>query len=142
MAEESRSYPLVMELMRRSRLPWRWVIVVVAAVLLLLLILATFLDGVINDLSTWGFWQNNLDGLVLIIYILVVYPFMWQLRERAIQAFRPLLPLDEDDFNRLAAEVATPKRRWEWTSLLIGVGFACALGQPWNLGCGGPVNSG
>ena len=133
MAEEPRSYPLVEALMRRSRLPRPWAITVVAAVLLLLLILATFLDGVINDLSTWRFWQNNLEGLVLIIYILVMHPFMWRLRERAIQAFRPLLPLDEDDFNRLAAEVATPKRRWEWTSVLIGVGLAVGLGQPWTL---------
>ncbi len=44
-----------------------------------------------------------------------------------------LLPLDEDDFNRLAVAVATPKRRWEWTSVLIGVGLAVGLGQPWNL---------
>ncbi len=119
--------------MKRSRLPWYWATAVVAAVLLLFLILATFLDGVINDLSTWRFWQNNLEGPILITYILVIYPFMWRLRERAIQAFRPLLPLDEDAFNRLAAEVATPKRRWEWTSVLIGVGVTCVLGQPWNL---------
>ena len=133
MSEEPRTYPLVEALMRRSRLPRFWAITIVAAVLLLLLILATLLDGVINDLSTWRFWQNNLEGLVLIIYILVVHIFMWRLRERAIQAFRPLLPLDEDDFNRLAAEIATPKRHWEWTSALIGVGVTCVLGQPWNL---------
>jgi ABC-type multidrug transport system fused ATPase/permease subunit len=133
MAEETRTYPLVEALIKRSRLPWYWTTAVVAAVLLLLLILAAFLDGVINDLSTWRFWQDPLSGMVLIIYILVVHVFMWRLRERAIQVFRPLLPLDEDDFNRLAAEVATPKRRWEWTSVLIGVGFACGLGQPWDL---------
>ncbi len=133
MAEEPRTYPLVEALMKKSRLPWYWATAVVTVVLLLLLILATFLDGVINNLSTWRFWQNNLEGLVLIIYILVVYTFMWRLRERAIQAFRPLLPLDEGDFNRLAAEVGTPKRRWEWTSVLIGVGLAVGLGQPWNL---------
>ena len=135
MAEESRIYPLVEALMRRSRLPWYWATAIVAAVLLLFLILATFLDGAISDLSTWRFWQNNLEGLVLIIYILVVYVFMRQLRLRAIEAFRPLLPLD-DDFNRLAAEAATPKRRWEWTSVLTGVVLAVALGQPWNLGWG------
>jgi hypothetical protein len=109
---------------------------VVAAVLLLLLILATFLDGAINDLSTWRFWQNNLEGPVVIIYILVVHVFMWRLRERAIQVFRPLLLLDEDDFNRLAAKTSAPNRRREWTSVLIGVGFVVVLGQPWNLGWG------
>jgi hypothetical protein len=133
MAEESRAYPLVIEIMKRSRLSWRWMMVVVAAVLLLFIILAAFLDGVVNDLSNWRFWQHNLEGSVLIIYILVVHPFMWRLREQAIQAFRPLLPLDENKFNRLVVEVTTPKRRWEWTSVLIGVGVAFALGQPWNL---------
>lgn len=84
-------------------------------------------------ISPAGNWQNNLEGLVLIIYILVVHVFRWRLRNQAIQAFRPLLPLDEDDFNRLAAEVDTPKRRWEWISVLIGVGLVVGLGQPWNL---------
>ena len=130
MAEELRTYPLAEALIKRSRLPWYWTIAVVAAVLLLFLILAAFLDGVINDLSTWRFWQNHLEGPVVIIYILVVHVFMWRLRERAIQTLRPLLPLDEDDFNRLAAEVAMPKRRWEWASVLIGVGLAVGLGQP------------
>jgi len=133
MAEETRTYPLVQALIKRSRLPWYWATAVVAAVLLLFLILATFLDGFINDLSTWRFWQNHLEELVVISYILVVHVFMWRLRERTIQTFRPLLPLDEDDFNRLAVEVATPKRRWEWTSVCIGVGLAVGLGQPWNL---------
>ncbi len=139
MAEEPQTYPLVEALIKRSRLPWYWAIAVVTAVLLLFLILAKFLDGVINDLSTWSFWQNNLEGPVVISYILVVHVFMWRLRERAIQTFRPLLSLDEDDFNRLATEVATPKRRWEWTSVCIGVGLAVGLGQPWNLpwGSGG-----
>ena len=56
MPEEPRSYPLVGELMRRSRLPWYWATAVVAGVLLLLLILAAFLDGVLSDVSGWEFW--------------------------------------------------------------------------------------
>jgi hypothetical protein len=116
---EVRKYNLLEMLMKKSRLPWQWATAAVAAVLLLFLILATFLDGVINHLSTWRFWQNNLEELVLIIYILVVSVFMWRLRERAIQAFKLLLPMDEDDFNRLVAEVTTPKRRWDCLALVV-----------------------
>ena len=136
MAGEFSTYPLIEVAIRRSHIPRFWFITIIAGALLLFLILAQYVDGVSDNLLDWRFWQNNLEGLVLIIYILVVYFFMWRLRERAIQAFRPLLPLDEDDFNRLAVKVATPKRLWEWISLLIGVGLACGLGQPWNLGWG------
>ncbi len=136
MAKDSRAYPLVEALIKRSRLSWYWAIGVVAAGLLLLLILAAYLDGIITNLSGWTFWQNYLDGLLLIVYILVVHLFMWRLRNRAIQAFRPLLALDDDTFDHLTAEVSAPKRRWEWTSMLIGVGLAVVLGQPWNLGWG------
>jgi len=133
MPEETHSYNLVEALMRRTRLPRTWAITVVAAVLFLLLVLVAYLDGVLADLSGWIFWRDYLSGMVLMTYILVVYPFMGRLRERAVQAFRPLLSLEDDAFNRLAAEVARPNRRWEWTAVAIGVGLAVALGQPWDL---------
>ena len=133
MTEESRSYPLVSELIKRSRLPWYWATAVVTGVLFLLLVLAAFLDGVLSDVSGWEFWHNHLIGILLITYILAVYEPMRRLRDRAVETFRPLLNLDDKDFNRLAAEVTTPKRRWEWSSALAGVAFAVVLGQPWTL---------
>ena len=101
MTEEAHEHNLLQMLMKKSRLPWRWATAMVGAVLLLLLILAVFLDGKPALLLNWDFWRFSLDGLVLIIYLLVVPIFMWRLRERAIQAFRPLLPISEDDFNQL-----------------------------------------
>jgi hypothetical protein len=133
MTEESRSYPLVSELIKRSRLPWYWAAVVVTGVLFLLLILAAFLDGVLSDVLGWEFWHSRLIVILLVTYILAVYEPMRRLRDRAVEAFRPLLSLDDKDFNRLAAEVNTPKRRWEWASALAGVAFALVLGQPWTL---------
>ncbi|MFC2062977.1 hypothetical protein ACFLS8_03445 [Chloroflexota bacterium] len=136
MTEEVHKYNLLQMLMKKSRLPWLWATAMVAVVILLLGILAVFLDGEPTKLLNWGFWQSNVVGLVLIIYMLVIPIFMWRLRERAIQAFRLLLPLDDDTFNQLATEITTPKRRWEWTSVLVGIGVAFVLGQPWNLGWG------
>ncbi|MFC2034642.1 hypothetical protein ACFLUJ_00760 [Chloroflexota bacterium] len=133
MKEETGKHNLLQMLMKKSQLPWRWATVTVAALLFLFLVLAMFLDGRINDLSTWRFWQINLEGPVLIIYILVAHIFMWRFRERAIQVFRPLLDIDEGDFNQLAVKVAEPKRRWEWTFVFVGFGLAVALGQPWTL---------
>ena len=133
MVQEPRAYPLVVALMKRSRLPWYWVTALVTAGLVLLLTLAASLDGTIADMLGWEFWFNYLDGLLLIPYILMVSTFMWRLRIRAIQAFRPLLAVDSDAFDRLAAKASAPNRRWEWVSVLIGVGLVVAMGQPWNL---------
>ena len=136
MAGEYPSYNLVETLLRRSRLPRFWTIIIIAIGLLLLLVLAMSLDGKITNLSEWAFWQNYGDGLFLIVYILSASSFMWRLRIGAIQAFRPLLAMDDDGFDRLAAKASAPNRRWEWVSVLIGVGLATVLGQPWNLGWG------
>jgi hypothetical protein len=132
-AQKPKTYPLVVALMKRSRLPWYWVTALVTAGLLLLLTLAVSLDGTIGDMLGWGFWRYYGDGLLLIAYILMISPFMWRLRIRAIQAFRPLLTIDDDAFDRLAAKASAPNRRWEWVFVLIGAGLAVALGQPWDL---------
>lgn len=114
MAQEFRAYPLVVALMKRSRLPWYWVTALVTAGLLLLLTLAVSLDGAIADMLGWEFWFNYLDGLLLVAYVVMISSFMWRLRIRAIQAFRPLLAVDNDAFDRLAAKASAPNRRWEW----------------------------
>jgi hypothetical protein len=100
--------------------------------LLLLLILAAFLDGSLGYLSELKFWQSLLDSPALIIYILVVYPFMWRLWQRAVKAFQPLLPPDDSTPNQLTAEVPALNRRWEWVALLIGVVFFISVIQPWD----------
>ena len=131
MAEEPRTYPLVMELMNRSRLRWRWVMVVVAVFLLLLLVLLAYLDGVITDLSHWEFWREFLDGPTLILYILVVYPLIWQLWWRAVQSLQALLPVDEGSSKPVTVEGSPTKRHWEWVSIIIGAVFWVSLWQPW-----------
>ena len=119
--------------MKFSRLSWRATASIIAIVLVLCIFLVTYLSDTSSHLLEWEFLRGLLEGPVLIIYILAIYPFMWRLRNQALQAFKPILHLDNSAFTRLAAEVTTPKRRWEWTSVLIGVGVAFALGQPWNL---------
>ena len=132
MAEESRTDNLLQALMKFSRLPWYWTTAMVAAVLLLLFILAAYLDGVFGGLSELRFWQSFLDSPVLITYILVVYPLIWRLWERAVKAFQPLLPPDDSAPNQLKAEVRAPNRRWEWVAILIGVVFFVSVVQPWD----------
>ncbi|UCB42827.1 MAG: hypothetical protein JSV77_10330 [Dehalococcoidales bacterium] len=128
MVKESPTLPLLEELIKRSRLPWRWAIIIVAVVWLLFLILVTYLDGAFSSLSEWEFWRIFLGSPVIIIYILIVYPFMQRLGERAVQAFQSLLPIEDDE-----AAVATPapNRRWEWTAIFLGLAFWLGLERPW-----------
>ncbi len=131
MTEESRAYPLVIELMRRSRPGWRWVTVIVATLLLLLLVLFAYLDSALADLSHWEFWRNFLDGPILFLYILVIYPPIWRLSRRAVQSIQALLPADEGSAKRVLLESPLPNRRWEWASIIIGAVFWLVLWQPW-----------
>jgi len=62
----------------------------------------------------------------------MIYPFMWRLGERAIQAFRPLLSLEENAFNQLVSEMNKPNRLREWVAALIGAVFWLVLSQPWS----------
>jgi hypothetical protein len=130
--EESRAAPILVSLMKQTRLPWYRATALVAAVLLSLLILVTFLNGDTSDFSEPGFWRSILDGPVMITYILVVYPFMWRLFKQAIEAFRAISPVEESDFNRLVAEITTPNRHRELAVLFIGAVFALLLNLPWS----------
>jgi hypothetical protein len=129
--KESRAENLLQRLMRLARLPWYGTTAVVALGLLLFFILAAYLDGDFSELSAWGFWRGYLDSPVLVIYILVVYPFMWRLWQRAVRAF-PLLMPDDSISKPTGAEFPLPNRRREWLALAIGAAFVILLSQPWS----------
>ena len=129
MAKEPRADNLLQALMKLPRIPWYWATALIAALLLLFLILAAYLDGVLGDLSALWFWQEFLDSPVLIIYVLMVYPFMWRLWQRAVKTFQPLVPPDKAP--KLSMGAPSPNRRWEWTALFIGAAFFLLLSQPW-----------
>ena len=131
MAENPRSYPLLIALMKRSRTKWRWILVFIFIFLFVLLILFTFLDDSSNELSHWGFWRSYLDGPILIIYILLIYPFIWRLWSRAVETLHGLLPVNNSGLNQVSKENPLPARRWEWVSIIVGVLFWLALWQPW-----------
>lgn len=134
MAGESPTYPLIEAAIKRSRLPRLWMITIVAVVLLLLLILMAWLDGVLGTLLKWSELRYVLSFIFFITYILVVYPFMMRSREKAVLAFRPLLSLEDDAFNKVAANISKPSRRWEWTAVFLGIAiFLVGIFQPWSL---------
>jgi hypothetical protein len=121
LAGEYPKYPLIEAAIRRSPLSRSWTIAAVAGVLLLLLVLAASLDGVLTSLFSWSELRYVLFFVVFITYIMVVYPFMVRSRGEAIQAFKPIVSLGDDAFNKVAANISKPNRRWEWIAIFLGI---------------------
>jgi hypothetical protein len=93
-----------------------------------------FIDGAIGDLLEFEFLRYILSFIVYIAYFMAVYPFMMRSREKAVLAFKPLLSLEDDAFDKVATNISKPNRRLEWTAIFLGISFYLgALGQPWTL---------
>jgi len=91
------------------------------------------LDGALALLE-WSRVSLFLFNILFVTYILVVYPFMLRSREQAVLAFKPLLSLEDDAFNKVAEDISKPSRRWEWTAIFLGVlVFEGVILQPWTL---------
>ena len=133
MTSETSRDPLIVAVMKKTRLSWYWATTLVGAVIISLLILVTFLNGDYGYFSDLSFWRSLLDGPVMITYILVIYPFMWRLFKQAVEAFRSISPMEESDFNWLVAEITTPNRHREWAAILIGAVFALLTIAPWSV---------
>jgi len=131
--EGKREDNLLQTLMHKTRLSWGWATVTIAAVLLLVILLAVIIDGSFTRLSDGAFLLNILNGPILITYVLVIYPFGVNLRERVIQAFEPLLRENDKVFNNLVRKIRTPDRIWEWLIVFMGFVLTIVIGQPWNL---------
>ncbi len=134
MAEESRTDSLLDHIMKRSRMPWYVATAIATAVLVLLSVLVAYLDSSLvlgTAISRWEFWRELLDSPVWLLYILIAYPYMHRLRNRAIHTFLLLLPPEDGVPNRLATGIFTPNRRLEWSAVLIGAIFFLSVMQPW-----------
>ena len=132
MGERPRRKDLLEELVRRTRLPWYGATALISLVLLLSLVLAAYLDGVFSRPLDWGVWRGGLQPPVIITYILVIYPLMQRLWDRAVQALVPLLDLDERSRNDIVNSLNAANHRSEWLSVILGAIFWIALSQPWN----------
>jgi len=68
----------------------------------------------------------------LIVYLLAIQPILRRLRDGAIEAFRPLVPISDDDYYQLVADAPIFNRRWESLALGLGVGGFVLLSRPWD----------
>ena len=113
---------LLEKLVERSRLSWLQLAIIVELVLILILVGAVYLDGVPFYPLNIDFWRVSLVWPAIIAYALLTGPFSKRLRDGAIEAFRPLVPLEDDDFQRLLTEASLFNRRRECLAFGIGAG--------------------
>ena len=121
---------LLEELIDQSRLSERQMAAVVGLVLILFLVGAAYLAGVLSDPFDIDFWRAGLLYPAIIMYILGSLPILRRLRDNAIESYRPLVELDDDDFERLLAEAPMFNRRLEWLALCSGVVVGLLLLRP------------
>ena len=116
---------LLEEVMERSRLSPLHLTGAVVVGLILFLIGLAYVDDVLADPVNVDFWRIGLIWPTIIAYSLLTVPLSRRLRDDAITAFRPLVPLDDDGFQCLLNEASIFDRRREW--LALGIGAGCTL---------------
>jgi hypothetical protein len=125
---------LVNEWIERTGLPWPRAIAALGLVLILLLVSAIYLDhGVLPNPFSGGFLRD-LEEPTAIVFILLAYRLLERLGNGAIEAFRPLMAIDDDDFDQLLAGASPFDRRREWLAMGIVAAAGLLLNRPWNWG--------
>ena len=119
-------------LVERTRLSWLQVAMAVGLVFVLFLVSTAFLAGILSAPFDVDFWRAGLLYPAIIVYILLTVPVLKRLRESAIKEFRPLVRMDDDDFERLLAKAPMFDRRLECLALGIGVVGGLLLLRPWD----------
>jgi len=101
-------------------------VLAVALALAALLALAAYAQGASAQRASSALWMVGLDPVIL-VYILLVHPFMHRRSQRATESLEALSPHAE------GARAARPaRRRGEWGALLVGalIGLAVARRVP------------
>jgi hypothetical protein len=103
--------------------PW-WVTLAISLLLLALPFAVVYKDGVWALVSSRGLWRTLLAPPIIIIYTLVIAPFLERMGAEVTVALRPLTPIDDEHFQRLVKKYAYISPRDE----LLAIAFGLALG--------------
>ena len=113
-----------------------WVTITVSLVLLLIPFAAAYLGGDVDRFLNRGEWRVFLLAPTIIIYIWLVSPLMAKMGENVIEALRPLVDLDEDEFDLMLYDASHIKPSHELIAFAIGVllGFVSVLATGFDQG--------
>lgn len=109
-----------------------WVTLGVSLLLVLAPLGAVYLDGMLAAAFSQGFWRMLFATPVVVIYILIVSPILSRMDDAALRAFRPLVPLNDDQFHRLVNEASRVHPLGEVLACGGGVLFGVVGGLFWS----------
>ncbi|NIV37666.1 MAG: hypothetical protein GWN58_52100 [Anaerolineae bacterium] len=120
--------------LRRTR-----IFVPLSLFLMLLPIALAFVDGQWEQFLSSGLWRVLLIQPAIVIYILLLSPFMQRAREDVITGLRPIVQVTDQEFEQLVAQQSRLNPRGELiavsTGALVGwfmrVGMALGVDSPW-----------
>jgi hypothetical protein len=108
-----------------------WLTVAISLLLILAPLALAYLDGSLEELLQTGSWRPAMLPSVVIVYIFVIGPLMARRGEDVVEAFRPLVQLDDEEFDRLIAETSRRSPVGEAIALAVGAGCGILIGRTW-----------
>jgi hypothetical protein len=108
-----------------------WARLIAALLLLAAPVVLAVLDGVWEDFISHGYWRIALLPTGIVVYILVVSSILGRGDVRVVEAFRPLVLLDQEAFDALVNEASRLGGMWELLAFGIGAAFGLLLGRSW-----------
>jgi hypothetical protein len=108
-----------------------WSRLVAALLLLTAPLVFAVLDGVWDSFFTQGYWRIALLPTGIIVYILVASRVLARGDVRVVEAFRPLVLMEHDAFDKLVNEASQLGARWEILAFGVGGAFGLLVGRSW-----------
>jgi hypothetical protein len=120
---------LFQRLISRPRSPW--LTVGIGLLLVLAPVGAAALDGVLDQFFSQDLWRLSWLPPVVILYILVVSPIMARMEAGVVEAFRPLVQMDDEDFEQLVDGATRIEPIGEVLAFVLGAAFGLWVGRLW-----------
>lgn len=108
-----------------------WLTIFISLILLLVPFAAALADGLWDELFSQGNWRPFFTAPIVIIYILVVSQWLARSDSDLLKAFRPLVLIDDETFDRLAREASRIHPGGEGIALLAGALIGLGISLPW-----------
>jgi hypothetical protein len=109
-----------------------WLLAAIAVLLFLLPIGAAWMDGNTVVLVHDGTWRVALQAPTIVFYILLVSPSLERRAADVIAAYRPLLSMDEDEYDILVSKASRINPAGEVAAFVAGVALG-SVGQNWKM---------